>query len=82
MKATVYAFFSVLIYPNTFKGVLVLFEDQKTLYGDCHIDGIKKAMEDFWKIIGEIRKELGDKSYYLDEYLSIILNSIGSANMY
>ena len=58
-----------------------MFEDQKTLYGNCHIDGIKKAMEDFWKIVGEIRKELGDKSYYLDEYLSIILNSIGSANI-
>lgn len=36
-------------------------------------------MADFWRIAGEIRKELGDKSYYLDEYLSIMLNSIGSA---
>lgn len=56
-----------------------MFEDQKNLYGNCHIDGIRKAMADFWRIAGEIRKELEDKSYYLDEYLSIMLNSIGSA---
>lgn len=52
-----------------------MFEEQKNLYGNCHIDGIKKTMENFWKIAGEIRDELGEKS----EYLSIVLNSIGSA---
>ena len=56
-----------------------MFEDQELLYGNCHFDSIKKAMSNFWRVASDIREELGDKSYYLDEYLSIILGSIGSA---
>ena len=57
-----------------------MFEDQENLYGNCHIDGIQKAMADFWRMAGEIRDELGDRSYYLDEYLSIIFDCISSAS--
>ncbi len=56
-----------------------MFEDQELLYGNCHFDSIKKAMSNFWRVASDIREELRDKSYYLDEYLSIILGSIGSA---
>lgn len=56
-----------------------MFEDQELLYGNCHFDSIKKAMSNFWRVASDIREELGDKSYYLDKYLSIILGSIGSA---
>ncbi len=57
-----------------------MFEDQELLYGNCYFDSIRKAMSNFWAIASDIREELGDKSYYLDEYLSIILGSIGSAS--
>ena len=56
-----------------------MFEDQELLYGNCHFDSIKKAMSNFWRVASDIREELGDKSYYLDEYLLIILSIIGSA---
>ena len=57
-----------------------IFENQKALYGSCHFDDIKQAISDFWTIAGEIREELGDRSYYLDEYLSIVLGCIGNAD--
>ena len=52
------------------------FEEQEGLHGNFCVDIVIKSMEEFWKIASEIRTELGERSYYLDEYLSTIFSCI------
>ena len=45
-------------------------------FSDENFKAIKKSLDLFWKLVKEIRKELGVNSKYLDEYLEVIFETV------
>ena len=38
-------------------------------------------MDEFWKLEGKIKSELGDKGYYLDKYLNVIFETLADLDL-
>ncbi len=49
-----------------------IFESMKVVFSGPSSEHITKYVNELWKIAGEVRTDLGEKGYYLDEYLSKI----------
>lgn len=54
---------------NIFKGMQVVFNGP-----NCK--SITRYVNDFWKLCVELRADLGEKSYYLDQYLSKVFETL------
>ena len=54
---------------------------KKELMIEPSYKSIKEAMDNFWDMAKTIRKDLGKKGYYLDEYLSIIFKTLANLDL-
>lgn len=58
-----------------------IFEGMKVVFSGPSSEHITKYVNEFWKISGELRLALGEKGYYLDEYLSKILEVLARLDL-
>ena len=59
---------------NIFKNMEVLFIGPSCEY-------ITKYVHEFWELFGEIRKDLGERGYYLDQYLSEVIEALARIDL-
>ena len=59
---------------NIFKNMEVLFIGPSCQY-------ITKYVHDFWELSVEIRKDLGERGYYLDQYLSEVIEALARIDL-
>ncbi len=50
-----------------------IFEDMDVLFVGPSCEYIIKYVQDFWELSAGIRKDLGERGYYLDQYLSKVI---------
>lgn len=53
-----------------------IFKEKRSLIGDAPLERLHKDSDGFWQQASAIRKQLGTRGYLLDEYLSILFESI------
>ncbi len=53
-----------------------IFKDMEVLFIGPSCEYITKYAHDFWKLSGGIRKDLGERGYYLDQYLSEVIEAL------
>ena len=58
-----------------------IFENMKALFIGPSCENVTKYVNDFWKIISQMRTDPGKKGYYLDEYLSNIFEVMSRLNL-
>ena len=54
---------------------------KKELMIEPSYKSIKESMDNFWNMAKTMRKDLGKKGYYLDEYLSIIFKTLANLDL-
>lgn len=55
-----------------------IFEDMETLFIGPDCEYITRYINEFWKLARELRTDLGEKEYYLDQYLSNIFEVLSN----
>lgn len=50
-----------------------IFKDMDVLFVGPSCEYITKYVQDFWELSAGIRKDLGERGYYLDQYLSKVI---------
>ncbi len=58
-----------------------IFEGMKVVFNEPSSEHITKYVNEFWKLVRELRLALGEKGYYLDEYLSKIFKVLDRLNL-
>ena len=57
------------------------YKDMEVLFIGPSCEYITKYARDFWKLSGEIRKDLGERGYYLDQYLSKVVEVLARIDL-
>ena len=58
-----------------------IFQNRDRFFGKLNFISIRGNMDEFWRLRGEIKSELGDKGYYLDKYLNVIFETIADLDL-
>ena len=58
-----------------------IFKDMDVLFIGPSSEYITKYVHDFWELSGEIRKDLGERGYYLDQYLSEVIEVLARIDL-
>lgn len=58
-----------------------IFKDQEGILLEPSYTSIQESMDRFWNLAKEIVGDLGPKGYYLDEYLSIIFETLSKVDL-
>lgn len=58
-----------------------IFKNMEVLFIGPSYEYITKYAHDFWKLSGEIRKDLGERGYYLDQYLSEVIEALARIDL-
>lgn len=58
-----------------------IFKDMDVLFIGPSCEYITKYVHDFWELSGEIRKDLGERGYYLDQYLSEVIEVLARIDL-
>ncbi len=58
-----------------------IFKDMDVLFIGPSCKYITKYVHDFWELSGEIRKDLGERGYHLDQYLSEVIEVLARIDL-
>ena len=58
-----------------------IFRNRDRFFGKTNFICIQGFINEFWKEASKIKSELGDKGYYLDRYLNVILETVADLDL-
>ena len=58
-----------------------IFKGMKVVFNGPNCESITRYVNDFWKLAGELRADLGENGYYLDQYLSKIFEVLSRLDL-